>query len=245
MKLTVYIAVGLGLAAVVVLIVIDFLTYLARSERFAVDTLTIEVTGAHLLGSDEICRASGLKDGVSLFAINADDVASRIEALARVRSADVSKQLPNHVTVSIEEREPVALVGRDELFEIDREGVVLGPPVEERAVAALPTICGTNMPARFVPGTSIDDPAVHEAVTLSVLLDATGTVPLLGVKTIDISDPENLVMHIEGVEAEIRWGIGDYERKLAKLLAVWNKCGGRLTHSEYIDLRQGKFVPAK
>ena len=236
-------ALATALAALVVVIAIDAYGYLSTSDRFAVQA--VDVAGVNRLSPLEICRVSGLLPGISVFDINVREVARRVESMPRVLSAEVEKQPPNHVTITVEEREPVAVVRTGQPIEIDRFGVVLGPPIEKEPITVLPEITGKNMPADFVAGSTVKLPVILEAIALCELLVETGSAQALGVKTIDISDPQNLVMHIENVTAEIRWGTGNHELRLAKLMAVWERSGGSLPHSEYVDLRQGEYIPAK
>ena len=243
LKVLGYGALGTALAAVVAEVAVDCCTYLRSSERFAVQA--VDVVGLQRLSLEEIRRVSGLTLDISYFDIDVREVARRVEAMPRVRSATVEKQLPSHVTITVEEREPVAVVRTGQPVEIDRFAVVLGPPTGKEPITALPEIAGKNIPAGFVAGAVIKTPVILEAIDLCELLVETGSAQILGVRSIDVSDPKNLVMHIEGVTAEIRWGTGNYELRLAKPMAVWDKTGARLPHSEYIDLRQGERIPAK
>jgi len=243
LKTIFYAAICTVIIAVAAAFVVDCRSYLHTSERFAVTE--VDVVGAKLLSPAEICRVSGLYPGISLFVIDADEVADRVESMPRVRHAEVDRQPPHHVAITVDEREPVAVIDAGQQLEVDSEGVVLGPPVESDSIAPLPVITGITRVHRFIPGVTVKDKSMREAIRLCELLVRTGSVPLLGVETIDVSDPDNLVMYIQDVSAQIRWGTGDYELKLAKLIAVWDKAGGRLPHSEYVDLRQGKYIPAK
>ena len=243
LKVLGYGALGTALAAVVAAVAVDAYGYLRSSERFAVQE--VDVAGVHRLSPLEICRVSGLTPGISVFDIDVREVAKRVESMPRVLWAEVEKKPPNHVTITVEEREPVAVVRTKQPVEIDRFGVVLGPPVGKEPIIALPEISGKNIPADFVAGAAVKLPVILEAIALCELLVETGSAQVLGVRTIDVSDPKNFVMHIENVTAEIRWGTGNYELRLAKLMAVWDKSAGSLPHSEYVDLRQGKYIPAK
>ena len=84
-----------------------------------------------------ILMAQGLGDGPL-------DVAAIKSALLGdpwVAKAEVRRLFPNRLIVSIEEREPVALLQRDGLELVDAEGVSLGPLRGER-YASLPVIAG-------------------------------------------------------------------------------------------------------
>ena len=69
------------------------------------------------------------------------DVIDRIEALPEVRRADVVRELPNQVVISVEERRPFTLVHGGRLHWMDEEGRLLG--ASPSAVSSpLPVISG-------------------------------------------------------------------------------------------------------
>jgi len=85
----------------------------------------VEVAGASTLSADEVRSAAAVTAGQPLARVDLDQVRSRVEALASVRSADVTREWPDRVLVSVEERVPVAVVviaGR--IRGMDEAGVV-------------------------------------------------------------------------------------------------------------------------
>jgi cell division protein FtsQ len=86
---------------------------------------TIDVSGAQTVDAAEIRTRSGIDAGEPLVRIDLAAAERRIGALAVVRSVDVTRQWPNGVLISIEERVPIAVVeigGR--LRGMDADGVV-------------------------------------------------------------------------------------------------------------------------
>jgi cell division protein FtsQ len=85
----------------------------------------VAVAGEHQLSAAEIERAAAVPTGEPLATADLDRIRARIEALAPVRSADVTRQWPDHVLVTVTEREPVAVVSiGGQLRGLDEEGVV-------------------------------------------------------------------------------------------------------------------------
>ncbi|GAA2153285.1 FtsQ-type POTRA domain-containing protein [Nocardioides koreensis] len=85
----------------------------------------VAVTGATTVGSARVRSAAAVPTGEPLATLDLDQVRARVEALALVRSADVTRQWPDQVLIRVEEREAVAVVeigGR--LRGMDADGVV-------------------------------------------------------------------------------------------------------------------------
>jgi cell division protein FtsQ len=70
----------------------------------------VEVTGAAQLSAAEVRSAAAVPTGEPLAGVDLDQVRSRVEAMAGVRSADVTRQWPDTVRVRIEERVALAVV---------------------------------------------------------------------------------------------------------------------------------------
>ena len=93
------------------------------SSLLAVQGVT--VTGATTVGAAQIRSAAAVPTGEPLAGLDLDQIRARVEALAVVRSADVTRQWPDQVLIRVQEREAVAVVeigGR--LRGMDADGVV-------------------------------------------------------------------------------------------------------------------------
>jgi cell division protein FtsQ len=113
------------------------------SKWLAVET--IDVSGAQTVDASAIRARSGIDEGDPLARIDLAAAERRIGALAVIRSVDVTRQWPNGVLISIEERVPIAVVeigGR--LRGMDADGVVFrdykkAPPGLPRVVTSVGT----------------------------------------------------------------------------------------------------------
>ena len=99
----------------------------------------VEVAGASTLSAGDVRSAAAVSTGEPLARVDLDKVRARVEALATVKSADVTREWPDHVVVTVEERVPVAVVeigGR--IRGMDSSGVVFRDYA--RAPAGLPQV---------------------------------------------------------------------------------------------------------
>jgi cell division protein FtsQ len=210
------------------------------SPRFAVRS--IEVQGASRVPVPRILAAAAITPGANVWTLDARAVAARIEALPEIRRADVVRELPNRVTIVIEERRPFTLVHAARLHWMDEEGHVLGE--ERRAVApGAPVISGLTeeelVSMRTAPG-----PKARAAVTLIRALLRSGTALAAEISEIDMSRAEGPVLYtVDGVE--VRLGAEDWDERLARLegvlaqVATQDVSGVDLRFKDQVVLRRG------
>jgi cell division protein FtsQ len=137
----------------------------------------LQVEGASGSGTAEVRAAADVPTGAPLATVDLDRVRSRVEALAGVRSADVTRQWPDTVRVVVEERVAVAVVEiGGEVRGMDATGVVFED--YRRAPAGLPRV-------RTSTATRTD--ALEEAAEVIAALpdDLAGRVDHVAVETVD------------------------------------------------------------
>lgn len=82
--------------------------HLTTAKAFAVDR--IDVVGAARLDRSEVLDAAGLDLGVNVFTRAPEDVQARLLRHPWIIAADVQRRLPSRFEISVQEREPVALL---------------------------------------------------------------------------------------------------------------------------------------
>jgi cell division protein FtsQ len=88
---------------------------------------SVRVTGAPGAQRAEVLRAAGIAAGTPLIRINTAAVARRVEQIAQIQSAHVSRDWPDSVVIAVRERTPALAVASGGGFAlIDRFGVVTG-----------------------------------------------------------------------------------------------------------------------
>jgi cell division protein FtsQ len=166
----------------------------------------VEVAGASRLSAADVRSAAEVTAGEPLARVDLDKVRARVEALATVKSADVTREWPDHVLVRVEERVAVAVVeigGR--IRGMDASGVVFRD--YPRAPAALP---------RVRTSTDTRSDALEEAARVVGVLPAevSRLVDHVEVQTVD---QISLVLR-DG--RTVAWGSADESGLKARVLAV-------------------------
>jgi cell division protein FtsQ len=136
------------------------------SSWLAVDQ--VEVSGAQTASADDIRARADIETGQQLVRVDLAEAAARVRSMAVVKTVEVTRQWPDRILVSIEERVAIAVVdigGR--LRGMDAEGVVFRD--YKRAPPGLPrveTSIGTTSEALREAAAVIS--ALPESLTLIV-----------------------------------------------------------------------------
>lgn len=165
----------------------------------------VEVTGVEQLDAAEVERAAAVPTGEPLATVDLDRIRTRVEALAPVRSADVTRQWPDTVLVTVVERVPVAVVTiSGQLRGLDDQGVVF------RDFAQAPP----DLP-RIETAADTGSEALREGALVVAALpgDLAAKVDHVDVRTIDAISLELR----DG--REVVWGSADEPDLKAKVLA--------------------------
>lgn len=94
--------------------------WLTHSDRFAITDLEIE--GSAALGDAEVAQLLGLAEGANIFRTDMDTLEARLLASPWIADADVSRNLPNTLEITLSERVAVAAVELDGLYLLSNEG---------------------------------------------------------------------------------------------------------------------------
>ncbi|HEU5036002.1 MAG TPA: FtsQ-type POTRA domain-containing protein [Nocardioides sp.] len=137
----------------------------------------VDVRGASLLSEQQVRQAAAVPDGEALARVDLERVRTRVQALAAVSSADVSREWPDRVRIDVTERVPVAVVEiAGKLRGMDEDGVVF------RDYAQAPS----DLP-RVQTGSDTGSDALREAALVvgSLPADLAAKVDHVEVETVD------------------------------------------------------------
>lgn len=183
------------------------------SDALSVDK--VDVVGARTISAADVETAAAVPTGGPLATVDLDAIEFRVRSLKAVRSVEVTRKWPDGVLITIQEREPVAVVrlGSD-LQGVDVEGVPFRS--YKRAPSGLPRI---ETPAGASP---TDEDALREAVTVIAALprEVSVLVDHLNLRSVDEID---LVLRDDRI---VRWGSSESsDEKADVLLALLSQPG--------------------
>ncbi|WP_244927591.1 FtsQ-type POTRA domain-containing protein [Nocardioides sp. W7] len=164
----------------------------------------VEVAGTRTISEDVVRDAARVPEGEPLATVDLNAVRSRVESLADVRAADVTRQWPDQVLVRIEEREPVAVVEiGGQIRGMDDTGVLF------RRYRSAPD----DLPL-VKAGPEADSETLQEAATVIAALPAglVGEVARLEVDTVD-----EIRLVLRG-DRQVMWGSADESELKAEVL---------------------------
>ncbi|HZO42773.1 MAG TPA: FtsQ-type POTRA domain-containing protein [Methylomirabilota bacterium] len=191
------------------------LHWLLTTPRFGV--ASVEVRGVSRVPPDQILAAAAIQRGTNIFKLDTIGVTGRVESLPEVRRADVVRELPNRVVISVEERRPFTLVHGGRLHWMDEEGRLLGASPE--AVAPpMPVISGLS-PEELASMRTAPGPKARAAIGVIRALLRSGNGLTAEISEIDMSRREGPVLYtVDGVE--VRLGTEDWDERLIRLEGV-------------------------
>lgn len=174
------------------------------SSVLAVEGAVVE--GLEVLTAEQVTEVAAVPVGVPLATADLDAVRARVETLAPVRSAEVSRNWPDQVRIVVEERTAVAVVQSEGTWRaLDAEGVLfrdLPSPPE-----GLPQV-------RIRATTPVEALAEGAAVVQALPDDMLARVEFLDVRTVDA-----ISLTLTG-GAVVNWGSADQSARKVQVLRV-------------------------
>jgi cell division septal protein FtsQ len=142
------------------------------------------------LSREMILERIKIAPGDNLFSREPADIRADLMAVPAIRSAEVSRHLPDRLEIEIHVRQAVARVGNEGGFSylVDAEGMVFTKSARHRT---LPLIIGVN-PVALKFGEAIFNDQSKDALSVLRLLEARKLQDVLPVRMISVGHPEYL-----------------------------------------------------
>jgi cell division protein FtsQ len=211
------------------------------NEVLTITSLTL--SGDTVLSGDDVrSRLEGLR-GLNMMAVDLEEWRQKALESPWVEDAALRRVLPGSLDVKIVERRPIG-VGRigSVLYLIDQRGIVIDEYGPIHGEFDLPLIDGLAAGG----SSSARGPAVHEdraALAGRVMASLQGRPDLAArVSQIDVTDPHNAVVILEGDTVLIRLGADQFVERLQSYLDVASTLRGQVPQIDYVDVRFGERV---
>ncbi len=214
-----------------------------RSGQFDVREITVR-GNRHLAKEDVIAALASLR-GTRLLQVDLDAARARLEATPWIADARVSRVLPSTLDVEVVERHPIGM-GRlgERLVLIDASGLVIDEFGPRYADFDLPIIDGLDADAAGPSDGGIQRLRGARAGLASQFLTAMTRRPdlLARVSQIDVADPANAVVTLDGDPARLFLGNGDFAARISAYLELAPALRARVSMLDYVDLRYDSRV---
>jgi cell division protein FtsQ len=221
-----------------VLAVLGYAGYEASVLAVASPWLSVQhvtVNGNHRLSPGDVAGLVDDLKGENILLADLGRWRERVLASSWVAEVSLRRRLPSTLEIDIVERQPVGIARlRSELYLVDATGAVIdqfGPRYDD---IDLPVVDGLLAPGRS--GLAIDP---QRSQLVAQLLADVRTRPTLAssVSQVDVSDPSDVHVILEGDPAVVRLGSEDFLKRLESYVQLQSALRQRVPDIDYVDLR--------
>jgi cell division septal protein FtsQ len=195
---------------------------LLTSSLFCIkDIDNIELEGAKRLSRSLVLEQSKVGPGASLLAIRPGQVERALMAHPWIAKAEVFRRWPNSLHLTIQERDPVALVQfGEELLYMDRQGMIF-KPLSPGDPHNFPVITGlTPEQFRHPPG-DLPQVVAQAFQLMDVLKKNPPPLNLENISEIHVDLERGFTLYANGVGLGLDLGLQEYSEKLQKFAQLW------------------------
>ena len=206
----------------------------------------VRTEGNQILEAEEVVRLAAIPRDARLFDLDLAAVESRVRSHAFVRAAQVTRSVPDRVTITVVERKPVAVVAADGLAYVDGEGVVL-PSVRSEELFDLPVITGVAIPSELTPGTTVRSGEILSALRVIAIAARLGDDACRRISEVHIRPDRQMVLTTAENGVSVMLGGEDVGVRLVKFEGFWKDIVGHrgAQDLELVDLRYEDQVVAR
>jgi cell division septal protein FtsQ len=188
------------------------------NDQFVINELVIESDGS-LVTARRVKEWAQIDEGMNLFDIDIEETQRKLSAMVPViESVTIRRVLPDKMVIQVRERQALARLGRHRQgipLALDREGYVLGPSSRS---PNLPVVFGVRQ-VGLRPGSFLDSADVQDVLCVLNTCDTTRLGKYLKIASIDISDPTQMDLRLEG-GARVLLSPSDVTQRMRKVAAI-------------------------
>jgi cell division protein FtsQ len=227
-----------GLVMVLLLMVAMGVALGANLWRRDLVVKDIRTEGNRIVASSEILALAAIPKNQKLFEVDLNQARKRIQANQFIRTVAVNRDVPDRISITIEERVPVAAIVGEKMLYIDAEGVVL-PPARSEYIFDLPVLTGALPQSECVPGKRVTSDVLREALQIITTAQKISDDFCRLISEIHIDPAHSIELFTSESGVPVIFGRGDVAGKMVKMEAFWREFVSQRGAGElqYIDLR--------
>ncbi len=221
-------------ALVILIVLVVYASGRALLSTATFSVREIEVHGAKRLKASEVVALSGIKPGQDLLKIKLKSVGQQITTNPWIASAKVQRFFPGTVSISIKERQPIAVVNMGLLYYLDDSGEPFKPlsPGDQLDYPVITGISEEDMAA----GATTTKQALKTASELIKALNADGTFILADISEIHYDRIKGFILYTLEGSTPIKIGNEQFPEKLQRLAKVYGDLKKQSGALQLIDL---------
>ena len=176
--------------------------------------------------------------GENIFLVPADTLIRKLHDFPEVKAVIVRKELPQKLTVEIQEYTLCAFLRENTKIAISKEGVLFPSKEKTSAISGYPSVIYERVSGKedFRMGESL--PGLKEA--MGTYLSVKGVVPI---DIIKVKKEKEIYLYTKNTKTEIRMDSENYEKEADYLKILMKELPSK--NVEYIDLRFGEDIVVK
>ncbi|MBU0483526.1 MAG: FtsQ-type POTRA domain-containing protein [Proteobacteria bacterium] len=213
---------------------IGFIVYRGLSKSDFFQVTAIKIQGSQRITKSIALELSGVDIHTNLLAMDGDIVEERLEKNEWIERAEVDRNWPNRITITLKERVPVAMINMDDgLHYLDRRGDVFAKVSSEDDID-FPVITGLEGGAL-----TLRDPMVEDALLLLRYAGrGNSMLPGQNISEVNLANKDELVMFLTNRPFPIYLGKGKVGAKYNMLVTIlyWLYKNEEFSATAYIDM---------
>jgi cell division protein FtsQ len=198
----------------------------------------LHTEGNRIVSSSEIIGLAAIPKNQKLFDVDLNQARKRIRTNQFIRSVSVNRDVPDRISITVEERVPVAAILGEKTLYIDA-GEMTPPPVRSEFIFDLPVLTGALPFAECVPGKRVSSDVLREALQIVVTAQKISDDFYRLISEVHVDPAHSISLFTSESGVPVLFGRGDPAGKLVRLEAFWREFVSQRGAGElqYIDLR--------
>jgi cell division septal protein FtsQ len=203
----------------------------------------VEVHGIQRLSHDEIVALTGVTPGQNLLTLRLKMVGQQVSANPWVASVRIQRFYPGTLSVSITERQPVAVINMGLLYYLDDTGEPF-KPLNLGDSLDYPVVTGVTE-EELSADSAASRQALKTACNLLVALKQHGAFILADVSEIHYDRGHGFTLYTMTGNLPIKIGNDDFESKLQRFARIYQNLMTQQPELQYIDLDYNDRIVVK
>jgi cell division protein FtsQ len=203
----------------------------------------IEVRGTQRLTHDEIIALTGVTPGQNLLALRLKTIGRQVSTNPWVASVRVQRFFPGTISVSIKERQPVAVINMGLLYYLDSNGEPF-KPLSHGDMLDFPVVTGISEDDLNADPATIRE-SLKTACDLLAALKQHGSFILADVSEIHYDRLQGFTLYTTGGALPIKIGTNDFDNKLQRFARIYQNLMTQRPGLQYIDLDYSDRIVVK